>query len=64
MSESFTVDEWCRHRKLSRAMFYKMQKLGLAPLTYYVGNRQRISPEADRAWIAAREAASQPAEVA
>jgi len=60
MPESFTIDEWCAARKISRAMFYKLDAQGNAPRTYNVGRCRRISPAADAEWLAAREAASQP----
>jgi hypothetical protein len=55
-NESFTVSEWCQHRRVSRAMLYKLMAQGLAPATYNVGNRRYVSPEADAAWLASREA--------
>jgi predicted DNA-binding transcriptional regulator AlpA len=58
MGESFTIDEWCRARRMSRAMFYQLQARGDAPRTYRVGRQQRISPAADAEWVAKREAAS------
>jgi hypothetical protein len=53
---SFTVGEWCEHRRISRAMFYKLDLQGLAPRSYRVGAKRLISGEADAAWMAAREA--------
>jgi hypothetical protein len=58
---SFTVGEWCEHRRLSRGMFYKLSKLGLAPKTHTVGTKRLISAEADRAWVRAREAEQETA---
>jgi predicted DNA-binding transcriptional regulator AlpA len=55
---AYTVDEWCTRRRLCRASFYKLLKQGKAPRTYYVGNRQYISAEADADWQAEREADS------
>ena len=52
---SRTVPEWCAHRRVSRAMFYKLDAQGFAPATYYVGTSRRVSPEADAAWLRARE---------
>jgi Zn-dependent peptidase ImmA (M78 family) len=54
--DSFSIQEWCKHRRLSRAMFYLLDQRGLAPRTYYVGARRFISDEADAAWLTAREA--------
>jgi hypothetical protein len=56
---SYTLDEWCERRRISRAMFYKLDEQGLAPQTHYVGAKRLISGEADRAWITAREAENQ-----
>jgi hypothetical protein len=56
---SFTLDEWCVRRRISRAMFYKLADQGLAPKTHNVGTRRLISAEADAAWVRAREAESQ-----
>ena len=53
---SFTLDEWCRYRRISRAMFYKLDQQNLAPATYYVGAKRLISDEADADWLRAREA--------
>jgi hypothetical protein len=52
---AYTVDEWCTRRRLCRASFYKLLKQGKGPRTYYVGNRQYISADADAAWQAERE---------
>jgi hypothetical protein len=53
---SFTIREWCEHRRISEAMFYKLDQQGLAPRTYYVGKKRCVSDEADAAWVRAREA--------
>ena len=53
---SFSVEEWCRHRKLSRATFYELLQEGKAPRSYRVRNRRYISAEADDAWRQEREA--------
>ncbi len=52
---AMTVSEWCTARRLSRAMFYKLARLGLGPVTYTVGSRRFVSHEADSAWQAAQE---------
>jgi Zn-dependent peptidase ImmA (M78 family) len=54
--DSYSIAEWCRHRRISRAVFYLLDQQRLAPRTYYVGARRFISDEADSAWLAAREA--------
>jgi hypothetical protein len=53
---SFTIDEWCQFRRISRPMYYKLAKQGRAPLTHRVGEKPLISSEADEVWIRAREA--------
>jgi hypothetical protein len=55
MQPSFTLLEWCAHRKVSRSMFYKLEAQGRAPATYNVGAARRVSPAADAAWLRARE---------
>jgi hypothetical protein len=52
---SRTILEWCAHRKISRAKFYQLDKLGLTPKTHYVGTKRIIGPVADAEWIRARE---------
>ncbi len=56
---SYTLDEWCDRRRISRAMFYKMDAQGKAPQTHYAGTKRLVSDEADAAWIRAREAEQQ-----
>lgn len=53
---SMSVGEWCAHRRISRAMLYKLWKAGAGPAFYHVGTRRFISAEADAEWIRAREA--------
>jgi predicted DNA-binding transcriptional regulator AlpA len=58
MRRSYSLDEWCDARRISRAMFYKLDKQGLAPKTHRVGAKRLISDEADAAWLAQAEANS------
>jgi hypothetical protein len=53
---SFTIREWCEHRRISSAMFYKLDQQGLAPHSHYVGAKRLISERADAEWLRAREA--------
>jgi hypothetical protein len=53
---SFTIQEWCEYRRISRAMFYKMREQGIAPKTHNAGVKNLISAEADQEWLQAREA--------
>jgi hypothetical protein len=55
---SFTVREWCEFRRISPAMFYKLDGQGLAPKSHYVGARRLISGEADEEWLRERESES------
>jgi hypothetical protein len=53
---SFTIREWCKKHRIALSTFYELDKIGEAPVTYRIGNKiRRISPEADRAWVASRE---------
>jgi predicted DNA-binding transcriptional regulator AlpA len=56
MSVSFTLAEWCAARKVSRSTFYILERQKKAPKTHRVGVKRLISPEADAAWLRAREA--------
>jgi hypothetical protein len=56
---SFSISQWCERRGISVPMYYKLAKLGRAPLTHSVGARRLISAEADSAWVRAREAESE-----
>jgi hypothetical protein len=55
---SFTIPEWCKHRRISISMFYKLKAQGKAPATLPVGRHQTITAEADAAWARERQAAS------
>jgi hypothetical protein len=59
---SFTVDEWCRHRKVCRATFHNLQKRGGGPKIMRVGRRVTISAEANEEWRRAHEAAAETAQ--
>jgi hypothetical protein len=56
---SFTIDEWCERRRISRAMYYKLREQGRAPKTHNAGAKVLISDRADADWICAREAESE-----
>ncbi|MCK1691617.1 transcriptional regulator [Bradyrhizobium sp. 145] len=55
---SYTIDEFCNRHKFSRSTYYKLQRVGKGPRTMPVLDCVRISEEAEREWIAAREAES------
>jgi len=53
---SFTISEWCKHRRISVSMFYKLKAQGKAPSTLPIGRHQTITAEADVAWARERQA--------
>jgi hypothetical protein len=55
---SFSVAEWCQHRRVSISFFYLLAKQGKAPATIKLGRRRMITSEADAAWAAANESVS------
>lgn len=55
---SYSIDEWCKMHGLSRSFFYALQARGEAPKSFKVGRCTRISEDANRYWLAEREAAN------
>jgi predicted DNA-binding transcriptional regulator AlpA len=53
---SYSIEAWCERHSLSRSMYYKLVRAGKAPRTIAVLTSIRITEEADREWVAAREA--------
>lgn len=53
---SLTISEFCTAQKISRAYFYILARDGKAPRSFKLGKTTRISEDAVREWIAAREA--------
>jgi len=53
--DDYTVDEWCRKRRISKPHFYELLKLGLGPKTKKLLKRRTISAQADAEWQAERE---------
>ena len=53
---SFTIPEWCKHRRISVSMFYKLRKQGKAPRTLPIGRHRTITAESDAAWAQERQA--------
>ncbi|ABE62951.1 putative transcriptional regulator [Nitrobacter hamburgensis X14] len=53
---SLTINEFCTAQKISRAYFYLLVRDGRAPRSFKLGKTTRISEDAVREWIAAREA--------
>jgi hypothetical protein len=54
--QSFTITEWCKLRRYSRSEFYRIKARGEAPDTIGVGRATRITPDADKRWLADMEA--------
>jgi hypothetical protein len=54
---SFTLDEWCARRRVSRSSFYKMPE-SLRPRTHNAGVKVLVSAEADEEWLRERESES------
>jgi hypothetical protein len=46
-TSAYSVDEWCRHRKICVATFYNRVKHGEMPKTIKIGRRTIITAEAD-----------------
>jgi predicted DNA-binding transcriptional regulator AlpA len=55
---SFTLQQWCKRHGISRAMFYILKKDDCAPRTFNIGRSVRVSIDADKDWVLAREAAA------
>lgn len=53
---SYSIKTFCERQEIGRTHFYALEKMGKAPKTFLVGSCRRISEEAEREWIAAREA--------
>jgi hypothetical protein len=60
LDRSFTLKEWCEHRRISIEMFYKLRGQGKAPRVHKAGTKNLISPQADADWLRQREAESAP----
>jgi hypothetical protein len=51
---SFTLNEWLKHRRISRAQWYRMPP-DEKPDVYGEGRMQRISSDADARWLRKQE---------
>lgn len=47
---TFTISEWCERNRISRSLFYILDRRGEAPHTFRVGKRRLVSCEADVEW--------------
>lgn len=54
---AYTIDEFCGAHRISRAHYFNLKKLGLAPREMRAGARVIISAEAAADWRREREAA-------
>ena len=54
----FTVDDFCKSHRISRAGFYRLMKRGNGPRVMRVGSRTLISSEAATDWRRSMEAGS------
>jgi hypothetical protein len=54
--QSYTIDEFCQRHRFSRSLYYKLDKAGKGPRTMPLLGCVRISEEAEREWVKAREA--------
>ena len=52
---AFSVEDFCRLHKLSKAFFYKIISLGKGPRLMKVGRRTLVSAEAAADWRAQME---------
>jgi hypothetical protein len=55
---AYTVNEFCRSDRVSRAKLYELWQLGIGPRFYLVGRHRRISIEAAADYRATAEAAA------
>jgi hypothetical protein len=49
-----TIPQWCESKQICVATYHKLKRLGLTPDELHIPgtNIKRITPEADREWIA------------
>jgi len=52
---SYTLNEWLRLRRYSRAEWYRMKERDDAPDVIGEGRMQRITPDADAKWLKSQE---------
>jgi len=59
-SDLFDIRTFCKSNKISRALFYQLQKAGQGPRIMKVGRRTLITPEAVADWRKQMEQQSTP----
>jgi hypothetical protein len=47
---AYTIDEFCKAHRISRSMYYNMQRNGTGPRTKDVGTRKIVPGEAAAEW--------------
>lgn len=47
---AYTIPEWCAMKRITRGMFYILDRKGDAPETIWIGRLRRITAAADRRW--------------
>jgi predicted DNA-binding transcriptional regulator AlpA len=56
--KTYSLEDWLKLHNISRAYWYKLVSKGMAPKTFKVMSRIRITEEANNEWLAARIAES------
>jgi hypothetical protein len=59
--KAFTIPQFCARHAISEGLYQKLRELGLGPRETCLLDRKIISEEAETAWRAEREAASNAA---
>jgi len=57
----YTIEGFCKSHNVSRSLLYQLLRDGIGPRTIKLGRTVRISREAEIAWRAERQAASNQA---
>ena len=60
----YEIAEWCALRRISVAMFYRLDAQGRAPDTVYTGRRRTIPQSADERWVRENSSSNDVATVA
>jgi predicted DNA-binding transcriptional regulator AlpA len=50
-----TIAEFCKNEKISKSLFYKLRKQGLAPRIMKIGRLTRISSDSINDWRASMQ---------
>ena len=45
-----SIDEWCHRRRISRATYFKLKRMGQGPETLHILNVVRITARTDAEW--------------